>query len=347
VSTGLSINSVPFGAVRFNGLLLKKQWWDVLADPLPTSLLFAPSWNEFGSKAYNLTQLVGATNPAFYASGVAPTDPHRFVLFEDGYGAQRSRTIEPSKEDGGRFYAAFASCVRVYRLQAALGLLSNGTGCSVVGEECCTVHPDEAFVHAWSLDLGAPGHGHGPPLDSLLTSDPGELGRLGGQGWVQVCVPTIYGRGPTATCVDPTLPFSPGLEGVDAVSRGPFVLLANTSAQAMPGLVPLVRCLEEATGLHFAANSTACLHAAAAAGAAGGGASTSTLPPSPLTPSEVPPPGGVHAEVVLGYGSATRSSLFAREVHRCQRQANQRWYTTVNVPCLAGDTDEGVLLYAV
>jgi hypothetical protein len=84
ISTGLSINSVPFGAVRFNGLLLKKQWYDVFADPTPTDFLFAPSWNEFGAKAYNLTTLVGANNSAFFASGANFDDPDRFVLFEDG-----------------------------------------------------------------------------------------------------------------------------------------------------------------------------------------------------------------------------------------------------------------------
>lgn len=51
VSTGLPINSVPLGAVRYNGLLLKKQWYDILADPDATDVIFAPSWNEFGSRA--------------------------------------------------------------------------------------------------------------------------------------------------------------------------------------------------------------------------------------------------------------------------------------------------------
>jgi len=128
VSTGLPINSVPLGAVRYNGLLLKKQWYDILADTEATGVIFAPSWNEFGSRACkwlsspkvpkrvvltsaslissritdNLSAKTGATNPAFYAAGAAPDDPNRYVLFEDGYAAQRSRSIEPSVEDGGR-----------------------------------------------------------------------------------------------------------------------------------------------------------------------------------------------------------------------------------------------------
>jgi hypothetical protein len=310
VSTGLSLNSLPFGAVRFNGLLTKKQWWDVLADPEPTALIFAPSWNEFGSRAYSLPALVGANNTAFFAVGAEPDDPDRFVLFEDGYGAQRSRTIEPSVEDGGRFFETFASCVRVYRLQAALGIVSDGAGCDVAGEECCTVRDDERFVHAWSLDL--PGAGGAGAADSLLTADKAERDALLAAGWAQVCVPTIFGRGPTAACVDPNLPFE-GAAGADAASRGPLALLSNASG-AVAGVVPLVRCLELASGLHFVANSSAC------------GA-------------------GARAETVLGFGGAGRSSLFARAVHRCR--AARRWYSTVNVPCLPGDVDDGVLLYAV
>jgi hypothetical protein len=275
-------------------------------------MIFAPSWNEFGSRAYSLPSLVGADNPAFYASGAAADDPDRFVLFEDGFGSQRSRSIEPSVEDGGRFYEAFASCVRVYRLQAALGIVSNGLGCDVAGEECCTLRDDENFVHAWSLDKSD----GGAPSDSLLTSDAAELRTLVGSGWTQICVPTIFGRGPTATCVDPTLPFS-GTAGIDAASRGPLVLLANSSG-GVAGTAPLTRCVEDVTGLHAIANRTDC---------------------APLE--------GFHADALLGFGGAARSSLFAREVHRCRAQAPpRRWYSTVNVPCLSGDDDDGVLLYA-
>ena len=315
VSAGLSINSVPFGATRFNGLLLKKQWWDVLADAEPTSLIFAPSWNEFGSRAYSLPALVGANNPAFYAAGAAADDPDRFVLFEDGYGAQRSRSIEPSVEDGGRIYETFASCVRVYRLQAALGLVSNGTGCDVAGEECCVTRDDERFVHAWSLDL--PGAAGAPPVDSLLTADAAELRALRAAGWVEVCVPTIFGRGPTATCVDGALPFA-GAAGVDAASRGPLVLAASAAGCAARGCVPLVRCID-AAGRHFIDNATDC--------------------------GRVP---GARVDAQLGFGSGAPDSLFARPVRRCRASASPgRAYTTVNTVCLEGDADDGVLLFAV
>jgi hypothetical protein len=321
VSTGLSINSVPFGAARFNGLLLKKQWWDVLADGEPTDVIFAPSWNEFGSGAYNLSSVVHADNPAFYAIGAADDDPHRYVLFEDGYGAQRSRTIEPSVEDGGRYYETFASCVRVYRLQAALGIVSNGTGCEVAGEECCATREDEEFSHVWSLD-SAPAPSSAV-VDSMLTADAGELAELLASGWQQVCVPTIFGRGPTATCVDPNLPFA-GQAGVDAASRGPFVLYGNSTGAALPGTVPMVRCIDPATGRHLATNATdgtACARAAA----------------------------GFQFDTLLGYGMAAPDSLFVRAVRRCLASSApqpSRHYTAVGTPCLGGDTDEGVLLFA-
>ena len=137
----------------------------------------------------------------------------------------------------GATLVVLVTVVMTMVLIRTLGLASNGTGCLVQGEECCTVREDENFVHAWSLDLLQPGSGSGsgsgssapPPLDSLLTADAGELGRLLALGWQQVCVPTIFGRGPTATCVDGSLPTA-GAAGVDAASRGPFVLLANSSS---------------------------------------------------------------------------------------------------------------------
>lgn len=320
VSTGLSINSVPFGGIRFNGLLLKKQWWDVLADPEPTDFLFAPSWNEFGAKAYNLSSRVGTNNPAFFASGANSNDPDRFVLFEDGYGAQRSRSIEPSKEDGGYYYETFASCVRVYRLQAALGIISNGTGCDVAGEDCCTVHENESFVHSWSLDFLAGDGTNNHTIDSILTSSSEEFTALKDTGWVEICVPTIFGRGPTSTCVDPTLPFQ-GVAGIDKASRGPFVLYSNVSTPSEI-LLPLVRCKDSTTGKHSVTNST-------------NGCSLLDM----------------EHDGVLGYGQVRRDSLFARSLHRCQSTINgtglKRWYTTINIPCLGGDEDDGVLLYAI
>ena len=117
-------------------------------------------------------------NPYFYASGARPDDPFRALIFFDGFTSERSRTIEPSAVDGGRYYETFASCMRVYRLQvrqltsnsgycthelqqqksirtppphlpasqAALGIVSDGVSCDVAGEECCEITADEVCV---------------------------------------------------------------------------------------------------------------------------------------------------------------------------------------------------------
>jgi len=80
-----------------------------------------------------------------------------------------------------------------------------------------------------------------------------------------------------------------------------------------------VRCVEAATGLHALANRSDC---------------------APLA--------GFRADALLGYGATAPSSLFARAVRRCRASAApRRWYSAVNVPCLAGDDDDGALLWAV
>jgi len=136
-----------------------------------------------------------------------------------------------------------------------------------------------------------------------------------------VCVPTIFGRGPTMTCVDPSLPFQ-GSAGIDKASRGPFVLYSNASTPSV-SLVPLIRCVDGTTRGHYVTNSS----------------------------DDCNLRQGMEFEWVIGFGQAYRDSLFARSVHRCRASINgsstRRWYTTINIPCLDGDEDDGVLLYAV
>lgn len=82
VSTGLPMNSIPFGGLRYHGAFLKKQFADVFADAEPTDLLFAPSWNEFAANAHAMAGW-DISNPLFYASGASPDDPDRFVIIFD------------------------------------------------------------------------------------------------------------------------------------------------------------------------------------------------------------------------------------------------------------------------
>jgi hypothetical protein len=207
-------------------------------------------------------------------------------------------------------------------LQTALGIVSNGTGCDIAGEECCIIRENESFVHSWSLDRYTNDtNGTSILFDSILTSDLLEFTTLKNLGWIEVCVPTLFGRGPTATCVDPTLPFQ-GNKGIDKASRGPFVLYSNISNPS-ENIVSLVRCVDSVTGRHSITNSkNDCL----------------------LISKDM------QFDKILGYGQVYRDSLFARSVHRCsalESSGGKRYYTTVNTPCLEGDVDEGLLMYSI
>jgi hypothetical protein len=279
VSTGLPMNSVPFGGLRYNALFLKKQFYDIFADPTPTDMLFAPSFNEFAANSHPMSGW-DMTNPLFYANGAAPDDEDRFVIVFDDYTSERSRTIEPSKQDGGRYLETFASCMRVFRLQLALGIVSDGLGCDIAGEDCCAITADEAFSPIFSL--AAPAND-----DALLTNDAGELRALEAAGWRELCTPIIDNAVTTTVCSNETLVWSGGPD-LGAV-RGPFVLYSNATGGSLPATSPLVRCVVAGSPpRHFIDNSTAC---------AGGRGSP---------------------EFVLGFGGLARGGLFSREVRRCQ-----------------------------
>jgi len=310
VSTGLPMNSIPFGGLRYNGLFLKKQFYDVLADPSPTDMLFAPSFNEFAANAHPMSGW-DMTNPLFYASGASGDDPDRFVIVFDDFTSERSRTIEPSKQDGGRYLETFASCMRVYRLQLALGLVSDGASCDVAGEECCEVSADESFAVVASLESDGGSF-------AVLTNDAAEAAALRREGYRELCAPVIDNVVTTTVCWNESLPWSGGPD-VGAV-RGPFVLLANGSGASVAGTAPLVRCAVDAPLRRFVDNSTAC------AGGRG------------------------RAELVLGFGGAARGGLFSREVRRCAATSGgplPRWYSVSGGACAEGDYDEGVVGYAI
>lgn len=99
--------------------------------------------------------------------------------------AKHSRTIEPSVTDGGRYYNLLASCIRVLRVQHALGIHSNGTGCDVVGEDCCEQRANESFAIVYSLD--SPGRATSRDPDSIATSNATLALQLQDAGWKQIC----------------------------------------------------------------------------------------------------------------------------------------------------------------
>lgn len=204
--------------------------------------------------------------------------------------------------------------MRVYRLQAALGVVSDALSCNVAGEDCCAVTADEVFSVVWSLASGGAD-------DALLTNDAGEARALATAGWRELCAPGIDNVLTTTTCFNESLPWAGGPD-LDVV-RGPFVLYANATGASLPATAPLVRCVVDGGApRHFIDNSTACK----------GGAG--------------------RAELVLGYGGAARGGLFSREVRRCAAAAAggaaaPSWYTVSGGLCDAGDADEGVVGYAI
>jgi hypothetical protein len=200
VSTGLPMNSIPFGGLRYNGLFLKKQFYDVFADPTPTDMLFAPSWNEFAANAHPMAGW-DITNTLFSAVGAEVDDEDRFTIIFDDFTSERSRVIEPGKVDGGYYYELFASCMRVYRLQAALGVVSSGAGCDVAGEECCVLHGDELFSELWSLEAAGAG-------DALLSNSAAEAAALVASGWRELCAPGIDNAVTTSVCFNETREYS-------------------------------------------------------------------------------------------------------------------------------------------
>lgn len=349
VSTATPINSVPFSGTKLNGLFLKKQFYDIFADPEPTSVIFAPSWNEYLVGPVNSSGW-DITNPYFFVNGLSFDDPDRNLIFVDGQGSERSRTIEPSKSDGGYYYELMASCMRVYRVQASLGIVSNGTGCDVQGEECCTINPNQVFTRVWSLDAGAPSSsstakstadaagaasddGAAPSVaDSILSSDRGEYEALIAGGGVEICSPWVSVDNGQATgfCVNGSMPWAapdqvypPAYD----ILRGPFLLYANTST-SVPDTVPLYRCSDAGAGYprHFVASGNATMSGAAAC---------------------IDAVGGAVLDYTLGYAGASRTSLTVREIRRCYGTAARpssppHWYTAVAGPCAPGDADQGI-----
>lgn len=77
--------------------------------------------------------------------------------------------------------------MRVLRVQRALGIVGDGLGCAVVGEDCCERHANESFAVAYSLD--APGRATRAAPDSVVTSDGSLAASLQAAGWEQVCSP--------------------------------------------------------------------------------------------------------------------------------------------------------------
>ncbi len=97
-------------------------------------------WNEFVAQPVN--------NPfGAWSRSVGTNGEKDNRLFVDGWGAYRSRDIEPTVEYGDLYYHIMQSCIRVRNLN----LNNNRHDCSVANEVCCKINDYKQFVEIHSM----------------------------------------------------------------------------------------------------------------------------------------------------------------------------------------------------
>jgi hypothetical protein len=290
--------------------------WDPAFGRRP-DVIFAPSFNEFVILPQNLTAAVDyATNTYLQAAGAAFDDPQRRTLLVDGYGADRSRTLEPSTADGGAYLELFASCVRVARLLAHVGAHDDGlhrrssaglfstllaTGqCAVVNETCCQAPAAQDLVSVWSFQSPASAGGPAEVGASRLTADRTQVARLRKDDrWREICTPW---SGSTDFCTNRTIAEQPA----DTTAlRGPFLLWRQ--ADGVKGSRPVCQGTDGA------------LHIAATCGKG----------------------------ELLGYLAPTPSSAAPRAVRKCAARETRVPFHTVDGPCVEAVDAGEVLGFAV
>jgi len=253
ISMAQVFGNLPFqDPGKLRGAFFKLQAADAFADPEGTDFWFSPSWNENSITPVPMSRWK-MTNPFFAGAATREGDWYRSTMWMDGFGAHRSRTIEPMRQDGGLYYGVYASCVRVARLASAWGVpLSHAAApCAVAGEECCQLSAEEMVRPVWSVR-------HPTTGDSALVATRAELEAFVGRGYAEICNP-FGSAGPngeaTAFCVDGSLPWCDvEVNGTarcfDAV-RGPVMLMAG----AADGFrTRVVRCEAASSGRHYPAS---------------------------------------------------------------------------------------------
>jgi hypothetical protein len=312
---------IPFAAPGKLGTLhLKYQFSDVFADPSSADgSVFLPSFNEYQIGAHPSW----FPQPNYLSPMGLERDAHRNVIFIDGFGAHRSRTIEPTVDDGGRTMSVLASCFRVMALVRRLGVAAvgsasgNGTGplafCGVQGEPCCGRDDDEYMSSVWSFtrqDMSA----------TRLTANRTEAGllRAAASEWREQCNPfTAWPDGDfcgnySSVWGSRDAESTKSFVGNYASARGPFMLWTLPQPSAEP-VVGVRACVDGFFG-------ESC---------------------------------NGHGDVseTLGHASRTPSTRMPRRLRRCRRIAvagdNALWYHTLDAECVAEDTEDVVVGYVL
>lgn len=273
VAASLAPASLPFWSPgRLKGLWMRKQFEDVFvaqAGPVAPAfnqtpdVIFTPSFNEFVIMPQNLsTALPMIANQYIQAMGANSSDPLRRTLLVDGYGAGRSRTLEPSTLDNGDYLNIYASCIRVSRLLAhpavrqlfpaedgpkssspaedssSLPTLLAAKRCPVSNESCCATRPDQDWLSVWSFQSPANADTPQQASATVITGNITLVAELRASSqWREICTPF---QGQTDFCTNSTIL---GLATDMSAIRGPFLLWRTGAGAPDPiGGIPLYQC---------------------------------------------------------------------------------------------------------
>lgn len=210
----LGYSSLPFDAAgKLDGLTMKRQFATAIRSG--AQFLFVSGWNEFCAQPqHNHWHEAPIGSNFSYSQGLHfGSDPDRFKLFVDTYGSEIGRDIEPTETYGSRYTDITASCLRVIRLQRALGTPLHGhtfdddgneLPCDVQGEVCCEFDRSmESWLPVWSLKRNLPSLPH---ADRVLSSNATWVGSVLADGsynetctWMGAQAQTFCGQGSLAT----------------------------------------------------------------------------------------------------------------------------------------------------
>jgi len=233
----LSYSSLPYTASgKLNGLTLKKQFEKAFEEHAKGTL----DYLQVGTFNEHIAQPQPNNFAPWVKSMGLENDTWASRLWVDMLGDGITRDLEPTVQDGGKYWKLFQSCMRVFH--------SGASTCNNATEPCCMrgkEDPASTWNSVYSLNLNSTG-------DNLLTIDVDEVRvLLKSQGWTQVCQP-LPGKDASQFCAWSGNQQAPS---ASAYTSGPFLL--NTFP-ASPSTLPCYRCLSHVANRHFASADSSC-----------------------------------------------------------------------------------------